>query len=385
VTFAGALPTIFGDSESRGLLRDTCRAFLDNEIAGPIVRQAMERSDGVPPEHWGRLAELGWTGMAVPERHGGLGFALEELAVLAEEHGRALQPGPLIGCSVFALAVAAHASDACRDDLLPRLADGTLIGTCSTDVDGTLGNLTVREAAGRLTVTGSRRLVPDGAGAHELLADATLDGRPVLVVLPLGQGGGTARTMSTLDLTRRYIEVRCHDVAIDRDRVLGGDGTRTRQHIVDASTALQCAESVGAAGRLLELTVAYARSRHQFGRPIGSFQAIKHRLADMRIALQASRAAVRYAVWTAANRRADASRAGHVAKLWTGEAASWIASEALQVHGGVGFTWEHDLHLYLRRIKANELLLGTPDWHAAQLGQWCLEVAAQPGATPESD
>jgi alkylation response protein AidB-like acyl-CoA dehydrogenase len=224
-----------------------------------------------------------------------------------------------------------------------------------------------------LVVTGTRRLVADGVGAEVLLADAWLDGRRALVLLPLSGAAVETRTMATIDLTRRYVEARVDNLAIDPAYLLDGDGAPARQAVADMGTALHCAESIGAAARLLELTVDHARNRQQFGRPIGSFQAIKHRLADMRIRLQASRAAVRYAVWAAAERRPDAARAGHVAKQWTGEATSWIASEAVQVHGGVGFTWESDVHLYLRRIKANELLLGTPDWHAHRLGEWCLQ------------
>ena len=203
-----------------------------------------------------------------------------------------------------------------------------------------------------------------------LLDAQTADGSGLFVV-PLDQDGVTVTAHRTIDLTRRYGVLQLDGVSVDAVSRVGQEASSWP---AAAGVVVQCAESVGAGARLLELTVEHAQHRRQFGRAIGSFQALKHRMADMRIAVQAARAAMRYAAWSMELGRPDAERAVHVAKQWIGESMSALAGEALQIHGGVGFTWEHDLHLYLRRLKANELTLGSSEWHAQQLGAWCLST-----------
>ncbi len=358
-------------SEDERLLRDTCRKYLDTEMPLSGVRRTLD--EGLPPGYWAGISALGWPGVVIPEAYEGYGYGLRELAVLATEHGRSVAPGPLLSSSVFAMALSTAGTDQQRAELLPRVAAGELVGSCSLDVDGALGELTLSRRTERtaLTLTGTRRLVAEAAPADYVVVDVTYEGSTRLVLIPMKDPAVRVRDMATIDLARRFSEISFDGVTVSTGSMLPADPL-CRQHVIDIATVIQCAESVGAAERLLEMTVTHALSRHQFGRPIGSFQAIKHRLADMRIRVQACRAATRYAAWALAAGRDDATRAAHVAKQYGGEAASWVASEALQIHGGIGFTWAHDLHLFLRRIKANELTLGTPDWHARRLADWCV-------------
>jgi len=356
------------------LLRDSCRAVLQGDFPTSWVRSVMD-TDGPWRQQRSRFAELGWTALALPESHGGLGFGLRELAVVAEEFGRAVQPGAFLSSSVAGLAIAEFgdlADGSVAGRWLTELASGDVGATWSTDVDGAAGPLTaIRDPKQpeRWQISGARRLIPDLAQASMLLIDALDDdGQTRLFAVPTDAHGMKTQPHVTADLGRRYRHVQFGEVPGE----LVTDDPEAVRWLTDAGTVIQCAESLGAAERLLEMTVAFAQQRHQFGRAIGTFQAIKHRIADMRIRVQAGRAAMRYAAWSVAGHRADASRAVHVAKQWIGESSSWVASEALQIHGGIGFTWEHDLHLYLRRLKANELTLGTPDWHSQRLGEWCL-------------
>jgi alkylation response protein AidB-like acyl-CoA dehydrogenase len=355
------------DTEDMALLRAACRRFLEAEMPVALVRQGLDR-EGKPPDHWSKISELGWPGVGVPEPLGGLGLGAVELTVLAQESGRFVQPGPLLASAVFAASVAqTFDSDEARETAT-QAAAGKRIGTWSVDCQSDLGTLRLRPHDHSFTLSGTRRLVPAADLASDLLIDVDCDGEPALVLAPMPDIPGRVRRMSTLDVARDYGEVRFDGVPIEGWRVLrGAPGHVARQRLANLGTVLQCAESSGAATRLLELTVAYAVSRQQFGRAIGSFQAIKHRLADMRIRTKSSDVAVRYAAHAVATDQDDATAAVHTAKCWVGESASWVAGEAQQIHGATGFTWDSDLHLFLRRIKANELTMGTPAWHAQHL------------------
>jgi len=371
-----AFVPVLHERDDEEVLRDACRRVLQGELPVARVRALAEAGEHPGRALWPTVVELGWTGIVVPEEHGGAGLGLMELTVLAEEHGREVQPGPLLSSAVCGLALARHGTAAQQAAWLPAMAAGALVGAWSVDVDGTAGAVTAvpdADGSGGVRLSGRRLAVAETRDAHVLLADARCpDGRHVMALVPLDAPGVSTRAATTLDLLRAYDEVAFEDVAVPPADVLGAgagaDDEAIRHDVAALGTVVQCAESLGAATRLVEDTVAYARDRRQFGRAIASFQAIKHRLADMRIKLEAGRAAMRYAAWAVQHRRPDARRAVHVAKQWVGESTSWIASEALQVHGGIGFTWEHDLHLYLRRIKANELTLGSPDWHSRRLG-----------------
>lgn len=377
---AKASPDLFlTHSAEQTQLRESCREVLEREMSIESVRERLESDSGWDRRCWKTIRELGWTGVAVPEAFDGVGLGLVEVGLLAEEFGRLVQPGPFLTSAAVTLALVQSGDADQKSRWLPRLATGDTIGTWSVDVEGTCGEVHARQpnGHGQLLLGGTRRFVPAMSDADLLIVEVLHDGHPALALVPTDAAGLRVRRMKTVDLTRAFFEVQFDGVELDvGSLLLGRDGVDPRGHLVNVATAIQCAESVGAARRLLERTVEYAQQRRQFDRVIGSFQAIKHRLADMRVRVESSMVASRYATWSVAGNRADAGRSVHVAKQYGGESCSWVASEALQLHGGIAFTWEHDLHLYLRRLKANELVLGSPDWHALQLGCWRLQNAA---------
>jgi alkylation response protein AidB-like acyl-CoA dehydrogenase len=345
----------------QALLRDACRELLDEQATPDRLRAALSSPTGHDADLWKQATELGWTSLALPERLGGLDGGLPDLAVVVEQCGRALMPAAVTGVSGAAWVLARHAPD---HDLLPALAAGGAVPVWSLHQPGETGALRARMAGGTVTLRGTRRHVADALLASHLLLDAEGPDGTVLAVVPTDAPGVTRRTEHTLDLTRRYQEVVLDGVVIPESALVpaGAVGQLARAGVV-----LQCAESLGVASRALEMTVEHVVRRTQFGRPIGSFQAVKHRIADMHIELEGAAVATRDAAEAAELDRPDAAYAVHVAKSWTGRAASAVTSQAIQLHGGIGFTWEHDLHLLQRRAKANELLLGTPTWHELRL------------------
>jgi alkylation response protein AidB-like acyl-CoA dehydrogenase len=312
---------------------------------------------------WGQMADLGWLAMTVPEAFDGLQLGLTELAIVAEEFGYALTPGPFLPSALVTWLLSRHGSATLQSRLLPALASAEAIGTWALEYPGGNGEVTV--ADGRMT--GVRRFVPEALDCTHAVVDATSGpGSPrVLAVVDLAAHGVARTPQHTLDLVRGYATLEFDGVALASDAVCAPPGGV--EDLLRGAVVLQCAESVGVARRLLEMTLDHSITRHQFDRPIGSFQAIKHRIADMHIALQGAVAATEESTWAVEHRRSDADVAVHVAKSWTARAAAEIASEALQLHGGIGFTWEHDLHLFMRRAKVNELLVGSPAWHEERL------------------
>jgi alkylation response protein AidB-like acyl-CoA dehydrogenase len=248
-----------------------------------------------------------------------------------------------------------------RARLLPLLATGDAVASWGLQSPGGNGAVHLQDQCLR----GTRHFVPDAHTAGHLLVDAISDDGPLLVVVDTDADGVTRTARDTIDLTRQYATVEFDGTPVAEDAVITSPDARAE--LLAAAVALQCAESVGVTRHLVEMTISYACARHQFDRPIGSFQAVKHRIADMHIQLEGAAVATEESTWAVQHRRPDADTAVHVAKSWTGRATSFVASEALQLHGGIGFTWEHDLHLFLRRAKVNELLLGSPSWHDERL------------------
>ncbi|MFD9670072.1 acyl-CoA dehydrogenase family protein [Rhodococcus sp. NPDC059968] len=342
-------------------LRATCRKLLSRNATSERIREVSNSPTGEDDAFWKQIADLGWTTITIPEEYEGIGQGLVELAILAEEFGRSLQPSPIVPSSVATWVIQRHGTEGLRSQLLPQLASAEAIATWGLQGPGDNGPLTI--SSGR--ISGRRLYVPEAHRASHLAVDAQLDGKRVLAVVDTNGEGVTIERQHTLDLTRRYFAVAFDSTPITGDGLILSDDAHS--DLFRAGVVLQCAESVGIARRLLDMTVDYVSTRRQFDRPIGSFQAIKHRIADMYIQLEGSVVATEEAAWAVEHRRSDADVSVHVAKSWTGRSASAIASDSLQLHGGIAFTWEHDLHLFLRRAKVNELLLGTPAWHDEQL------------------
>lgn len=332
----------FAFSEEQELLRRTARAFLDEHSPIAAVRRAMERPSANDAALWGRMAALGWQGMAVPEEYGGAGFGILELAVIAEELGRALAPIPFSSSVYLATqAILITGNTDQKKRALPGLASGELIGTLAFAGDGVI------ESGG--TITGAVVPVPDGELAD--LAVLVLDGRMVLV--DLRASGVTRDPVRSIDPTRSLARIQFDGVHAEPVR---GDV----DDVLDRAAVLFAFEQLGGAQRCLEKATDYAKSRFAFGRPIGSFQAIKHRLADVYVAVEQARSNCYYGAWAAANDAPELAEAACLARLAASQAYRFAAEENVQVHGGIGFTWECDAHMFVKRAITLELALGSP-------------------------
>lgn len=366
---------MFAATPDHELLRDAARRFLDDRLPTTRVRALMETGE-FDRGLWAETAAMGWQGMAIPEAYGGAGYTVRELGVVLEELGRALAPLPFFSSVVLAAGIIElGGTEAQRAAFLPSLADGSTIGTLAVvEVDGswlpTTPAVTATPGAGGWVLTGEKRHVLDGHVADRFVVLAATAEGPDLFVVPATAEGITVESVVTLDLTRPQATVRFDGVAVDAEARLGqpGGGLEVLERAYDRAAALLAYEQVGGAARCLEMSVAYAKERYQFGRPIGSFQAVKHRCADMLVALEGARSAALYAGWAAAEDPDELRIAAPVAKAFCSEAFFRIAADTIQVHGGIGFTWEHDAHLYLKRAKTDELLLGDPARWRARLG-----------------
>ncbi len=344
----------FTDSAEQADLRDAVRAFARRHATPEQVRAAMAGPAGYDRATWDRLAgELGLIALAVPESFGGAGAGPGEVAVAVEEFGRVLLPSPYLSSAVAALVLAGAAAD-CGDSAeryLPGLADGSVIGALALDAD-----VTVQLG----TVSGVARNVVDGAAAGLLLVRASDE------LLAVSAADAIVEPLGTLDQTRRQAAIQ-----FDRAPALraGSAAPAVALHRV-----LLAAECVAAAEHCLEATVGYLKTRMQFGRPIGSFQALRHRAADLAVAVSSAHATARAAVWTAAcdtgaGDTADLTTLAPLAALHCSRTFLQVAGEMIQLHGGIGFTWEHEAHLYFKRAKSTQLLLGPASVLRAEIGQ----------------
>jgi alkylation response protein AidB-like acyl-CoA dehydrogenase len=291
---------------------------------------------------------------------------LLDLALVADVLGRQVQPGPFVPMNVVASAIAANGGDRLREEVLPGIVGGELLATWAfTDergeADSGAGVEAVRDGD-VIRLTGVRGFVQDAMSADHVLVVATLDGSPAQVLVPTAAAGLTIRPLSGLDLSRRFAHLDLDRVAAPGDSVLsGGEDALERQVLL--AVALNLAETVGAMDALFDMTVTYAKDRIAFGRPIGSFQAIKHILADQALYLEACKAMAVCAAKAVASSARDAAEVVSMAAAYVGDQGRELAQECLQVHGGIGYTWEHDLHLLMRRIESNAVLYGEPSWH----------------------
>jgi alkylation response protein AidB-like acyl-CoA dehydrogenase len=347
----------FADSPEQAALRDAIRSFARRNVTPYHVRASLTSPVGYDPRVWERLsAELGLTGLAVPERYGGAGAGPGEVAVAVEELGRVLLPSPYLSTAIVALALAGSADDGGRgaaERYLPGLADGSLVGALALHAD-------VTATSGK--VTGVARNVVDGAVADLLLVRS---GPRLLAVV---SADAAIEPLETLDQTRRQAVVQFDHVS----GIPAGPAAPT----VALQRVLLAAECVAAAEHCLAVTTDYLKTRHQFGRPIGSFQALKHRAADLAVAVASARATARAAVWAAAVDPAGLAGLAPLAALYCSQAFVQVAAEMIQMHGGIAFTWEHEAHLYFKRAKSTQLLLGSVSALRNEIGR---EAGLLPG------
>ncbi len=347
-------------SEDQKALKKTARDFLAERAPLERVRQILEGDEPTDRNLWRAAAEMGWLGTAIPEKFGGAGFGYLELAVIAEELGRALAPIPVASSVYLASeAILLAGKPEQQERYLPGMAKGECIGTFAlaerAGQEG-LGTLETRLRDGRLT--GSKLPVVDGdiADLGVVVARAE-DGAPCLALVDLTGPGVTRRVLHSIDPTRSQASLEFDQAPAE---LLGGsgEGEALVSRLLDRAAVLMAFEQVGGAQACLDMAVAYALDRHAFGRPIGSFQAIKHRLADMFTTIELARSNCYYGAWALSSGSEELPIAACNARISATQAYAFAAEENLQVHGGVGFTWEYDCHLYLRRAKLLALALG---------------------------
>ncbi|MBV8463458.1 MAG: acyl-CoA/acyl-ACP dehydrogenase [Acidimicrobiales bacterium] len=369
----------FEVTEDQQLLWETTRKFLETTMPTETVRRlADDEALGYEAEWWRKGAELGWVSMLVPEDLGGgsvSGHGLLDLVLVAEEMGRSVAPGPFLPCNVVAEAVARSGSERQRQQVLPALVSGEAVAAWCLSAPaagldpGASATVAARSAGQGFVLSGATAPVEAAAGAAWFLVVARSDGGVVQALLPRDTEGLSIVPAHTLDLVRRFDQVRFDDVEVGPEDVLGPvDGAAGDvEAAVRTAVVLQCAALAGALGRVLEFTVEYAFDRYSFGRPLASYQALKHRFADMKLWVEAS-----YATSDAAARAVDegaenADELVSVAKAYIGERAPGLVQECVQLHGGIGTTWEHDIHLFLRRVLVDRSLIGTPADHRARV------------------
>jgi alkylation response protein AidB-like acyl-CoA dehydrogenase len=354
------------ESAEHDELRQLVREFLRERSPSHEVRRLMEAGESRDDEVWTLLAgQLGLTGIAVPERYGGAGYGPAELGIVLEEMGSALLVAPYFATVALAGQVLAASGD--EDAMarwLPRIADGSLTATLAIAEESGSWDMaevaaTARPAGGGWAVTGAKLFVIDGDTADLLLVVAHAPDGPGVFAVDRGAPGVESARLDTLDLTRALASVTLGETPAVRVGA-GRDAAAWLSEVRDLILAALAAEQLGGATRCLDLAVGYAKVREQFGRPIGSFQAIKHKCANLLLEVECGRSAVYYASEALAGKEEDAALAAVLAYVHCSQAFTRAAKECIQIHGGIGYTWEHDAHLYLRRAKSSELLFGPP-------------------------
>ncbi len=365
-------------------LRAIARTFLAEHSGSEAVRKAMATELGFDSALWQRIAgELGWTAVHIPEAYGGIGLGQIELAALLEIMGGALLCAPFFSSICLAAnALLVAADTAQKQEHLPGIAEGSTRATLA--FSGELGSndpdaiqTTARRDGDQIVLDGSHGFVLDGHSADLLIVAARAPGSAgidglSLVLVPADARGLTRERRPTLDQTRRIARIRLDGVRVPKTSLLGEEGgaAAALARTLQLATIAQALEQVGGAQRCLDMSVEYAKQRVQFGRPIGSFQAIKHKCADMMVAVESARSAAYYAACVAAEEGPELAVSASLAKACCSEAYFDCAAQAIQIHGGVGFTWEYDVHLHFKRAKATESFLGDPAWHRERVAQW---------------
>jgi len=336
-------------------LRDAARRYLEREAPIGYARAMMDDERGFRDEVWKQMAVQGWLALPLPADHEGLDMGAIALSILVAEMGRVVAPGPYLSTVLAGMAIADAGSDEQKRTFLPRMASGDLIAAVAA------GPGDVEESGGHLR--GERRFVADGAIAETVVVVAHTSGEEAALYI----AEPSERTpVATMDQTRKHAHLRFEGVPAER---LGSSHLSAVDRLLDRAALAIAAESLGGAERVSEMAVEYAKARTQFGRPIGSFQAVKHRAADMLVDVESLRNAVYYASWAAERGLPDASLAISMAKAFAADAYRRVAQGGIQIHGGIGFTWEHDMHLYFKRAKANEVAFGDATFHRERVAQ----------------
>jgi alkylation response protein AidB-like acyl-CoA dehydrogenase len=367
----------FGLTDDQQLFHETTAKFLEDTCPMDTVRGlAEDEPAGFDRSWWRRGAELGWISMLVAEDHGGgsvSGQGLSDLALVAEEFGRRVAPGPLIPTNVVAAALSRAGEDTPHKQLA-GLVGGETVATRCPEVAGSgggdaVGPVRASVSGDGFVLDGSTAPVEAGAEADLVLVTARMDAGPVQFLIPSGTPGLTAHRAESIDLVRRFARLRFDQVEVAADAVVGEPGAaqpHVERQLLDA-VVLQCFEMSGAVDRVFAFTVEYAEDRYSFGRPLWSYQALKHRFADMKMWLEACHATAAAAARAVDSGSPLAAELVSVAKSYIGDHAPVIVQDCVQIHGGIGVTWDHDLHLYLRRVVQDRAQFGTPRDHRERI------------------
>ena len=368
----------FDLNDEQQQIKSTAREFIASRYKPERIRELLDSDLGFEDSDWQEMVELGWSGLALPEEHGGQGLGIVDLAVIFEEMGYGLAAGPLLSNTVAGLALAICGSEELRSEFLAPLAAGEKRGSVAlidAGSTGTVGEFEMQAQAGDggVTLDGEKVLVLDAQAADFLLV-ATSDGRRHLV--ETGQSGVSIEREPSIDPTRRFYSVRFDGVEVAAERTLPAEGDDYFDVFHRVCVAIS-AELTGIAQRTMEMAVDYAKEREQFGRPIGSYQAVSHRCAQMLLETEGARSATFYGAWAADASPDDLPLAASMAKAYASDAGWRVADQSLQVHGGIGFTWEHDLHLWLKRAKVDAAIFGDSHWHRERVADRILAEVAE--------
>jgi alkylation response protein AidB-like acyl-CoA dehydrogenase len=376
----------FGFSEEQEMLRQSVRGFLDAECPMTYVRQMMEDERGYSQDQWKKMVDLGWTGLIVPEQYGGAGLNMVDMVVVLEEMGKQVMPGPFFASVILGgLAIDLGGSDPQKQRYLPKLAAGEIKATLAQveesgrwDAEGIV--LPAKASGGGFSLSGTKLFVHDAHNADLLIVPARSGGAGpggvTMFIVDARAKGLSIRVLKTMDQTRKLCEVTFDGVAVGQDGVLGavGQGWPLLDRLVDRAKVALCAEMCGGAQKVLDMSVEYAKVREQFGKPIGSFQAIQHKCANMMVQVESAKSATYYAAWAVANDVPEAHLAACMAKAYCSDAYRFVSAEGIQIHGGIGFTWEHDMHLYFKRAKGSEVTFGDATWNRELVAQVVLDA-----------
>lgn len=373
--------------EGQRYFHETTRRFLETEMPTSGVRLLADTSEGFDRTWWAKGAGLGWVSLLVSEANGGgslSGNGLADLAIVAEEYGRAVAPGPLFACNLVASALDAAAIDGDSEhgDELASLITGDVVATWAYQDFGSswrpgVPALSAQVKGDDYLLNGRKTRVEFAEQADLLLVSAQLEGKATQFLVPRSTPGLTIEPLATLDLVRRYADVVLDDVRLPKSSLVGSEGNAGAmiEHQFLILLVLQCAEMAGAADKVFTMTTEYAADRFTFGRPLNSYQALKHRFADMKVAVEACHATADEAALAVGSQSPDSERLASIAKAYVGRYAPEVAQDCVQMHGGIGVTWDHDLHLFLRRITTDRTLGGTPQDHVRHLGALVVSAA----------
>jgi len=375
----------FGFSEEQEMLRSSVKDFLEQECPITYTRQMMEDDTGYSEEKWKKMAELGWQGLIFPEEYGGSGLDMVDMVVVLEEMGKTVMPGPFFPTVILGgLGILLGGSKAQKKKYLPGIAAGSIKATLAQveesgrwDAAGIA--LPATKDGDEFVLDGVKLFVHDAHVSDVMIVAARTSGKGekgiTLFLVDTKAPGVSVTLLKTMDQARKLCEAKLDRVRVGKDAVLGsvGKGWSVLERLIDRAKVALCAEMCGGAQRVLDMSVEYAKVREQFGRPIGSFQAIQHKCANMLVQTESAKSATYYAAWAVANGVPEAHLAACMAKAYCSDAYRFVSGEGIQIHGGIGFTWEHDMHLFFKRAKGSEVTFGDATWNRELVAQLVLD------------